>query len=80
MILPRTVTLSCSHPTTRNTRSSWVWTRLARPFVLSLLSTVLIPPARILPAKSQAIQPNYIRNFVGAPSLSPRFLERRNLP
>jgi hypothetical protein len=42
---------SCSCPTSRNKRSSWVWTRLARPFVLSVLSTVLIPPAQ-----SQAVQ------------------------
>lgn|ERR1700722_10266036 len=43
--------LSCSRPTSRNRRSSWVWTRLARPLVLSLLSTILIPPAQ-----SQAVQ------------------------
>jgi len=66
MILSRTVSkLSCSNSTTRNTRSSWVWTRLARPVVLSFLSTVLIPPAQ-----SQAVQPDYGRNFADAPSLS----------
>jgi len=42
---------SSSCPTSRNNRSSWIWTRLTRPLVLSVLSTVLIPPAQ-----SQAVQ------------------------
>jgi hypothetical protein len=77
MILSRTVSkLSCSHSTTRNTRSSWVWTRLARPVVLSFLSTVLIPPAQ-----SQALQPGYGKNLAGAPPWSlPFFGETKPAP